>query len=150
MHPKAPLDVSSGDGDGSGGSGGGGGGGGGGSTTASGSDGEIRFVHSHESCKEDAKRVALAVERTGGPAGHLDSEVQVHFMTQDVLAVDGGPSATAGKDYVAKAGVARFGPGQAFAEITVEINDDSAFEQDEVFEVVLVRVVESGGAVVRW
>jgi len=55
------------------------------------------------------------------------------------LSPNGQAAATADKDYVAAKGVIKFPAGKGTAEIKIEIIDDDAVEQDEVFEVVLSK-----------
>jgi solute carrier family 8 (sodium/calcium exchanger) len=97
--------------------------------------GVIQFVNARESCAENAKEIVLLVERS---KPH-DKEVEVQYMTQDVMASNGHPAATADKDYKAAKDVIRFPAGKGVAEIKIEIFDDISVEQDESFEVVLFK-----------
>lgn len=72
--------------------------------------------------------------RLSGPSGF---EVTVDYATADLS--PGPTSATAGLDYRAASGTLRFRPGETGAEIRVEVLGDILDEEDERFEVRLVR-----------
>jgi len=100
------------------------------------SPGTIQFTSDRESVPENAGSITLRVERSKP----FDKEVEVQYMTQDILSpTNGQAAATANKDYVAAKGVVKFAAGKGVAEIKVEITDDDAVEQDEAFEVVLCK-----------
>ena len=82
---------------------------------------------------EDGGEVELVIERVGG----TDGVATVDFVT-------GGGSATAGVDFVRRAGTVQFRPGQATAIVTITLVDDAAFEGDESFAVSLDRVTGAG------
>jgi len=87
---------------------------------------EIRVV-------ESAGVATLLVERTGGSRGR----VSCSFRTQDESAVEG-------HDYEAQSGELVFNEGEALKEITIKVLDDSSYEKDEMFKVVLEE--PKGGA----
>ncbi|MBX3745853.1 MAG: DUF11 domain-containing protein [Verrucomicrobiae bacterium] len=72
--------------------------------------------------------------RLSGPSGF---EVTVDYATADLP--PGPTSATAGLDYRATSGTLRFRPGETGAQIRVEVLGDTLEEEDERFEVRLVR-----------
>ncbi len=95
--------------------------------------GELAFDVASVDVDEDAGTVTLKVQRTNGN----DGEVTVDFATSDGTAV-------AGQDYVGQSDTLTFANGEATAEITIQITDDSIIESDENFTVTLSN--PGGGA----
>ena len=93
-------------------------------------DDDFPGILSHQSNElkvmESCGVATLLVERTGGSRG----AVSCTFHTKDVTAI-------AGHDYTACSGEIVFADGEAVKEIQVQILDDSSWEKDEMFKVIL-------------
>ena len=95
--------------------------------------GEITFDAASYQVDESEISVELTIVRTGGSYG----EVSVSLATQDDTAV-------AGQDYVALSQMISFADGETEQAIQIDLLNDSNYESDEAFLVVLSNV--SGGA----
>lgn len=85
---------------------------------------------------EDAGSVLVTVTRIGC----TDAAVMIHYKTED-------GTAKSGTDYVEKAGVITFGPGEAHKQFSIAIINDDEFEEDEYFFVRLYDASFSSVAV---
>ncbi|PVV09881.1 MAG: hypothetical protein B6D77_09445 [gamma proteobacterium symbiont of Ctena orbiculata] len=96
--------------------------------------GSIQFSGSAYSVSETATEIAIPVVRISGSMG----AVSVTCTTTD-------SSATAGSDYVATQSTINFAAGETLQNCRIPVTDDSAYENDEVFNVTLSA--PAGGAV---
>ena len=95
--------------------------------------GEITFEESNLTIEENGVSASVEVTRTGGS----DGTVTVDYSTAD-------SSAQAGLDYESTAGTLTFAPGETSQTITIPIIDDSDFESDESFNLIIDNA--NGGA----
>jgi uncharacterized delta-60 repeat protein len=100
--------------------------------------GSLGFAVANYTVAENGGSITLSVQRTGGS----DGAVSIDYAT-----VDG--TATAGQDYTAVAGTAQWAHGDTSPHsIVVPILNDTVFESDETFSVVLSNVSgASAGAI---
>ena len=98
-----------------------------------GDPGSLQLSNISYSIDENAASLSVTITRSGGSAG----EVSVDFSTAD-------DTALAGQDYTAASGTLVFADGEMSRNFNVTILDDSLYEGNEGFSVVLDNVL--GGA----
>ena len=95
--------------------------------------GSLQFSGAGYSASEADGVVTVTVTRSGGSAGTVSAD----YATSDV-------SAVAGSDYTALSGTLTFADGVLSQSVSITIDDDAAFEGDEMFAVALSN--PQGGA----
>jgi len=92
---------------------------------------------------ETAGSIDVNVIRTGG----YDGLVTAHYVTQQITGVDEILIAKTPDDYRFTEGTVSFDDGERIKTITIEINNDTEFEANELFELKLDN--PTGGAVIN-
>lgn len=95
--------------------------------------GDLQFSNAVYSQSENGGALSVTVSRTSGSAG---------AVTVDYASLDG--TAVAGEDYQAATGTISFADGETSQMLTVVLTDDSVYEGDEVFTLLLSN--PTGGA----
>jgi hypothetical protein len=99
-----------------------------------GASGPLKLTATSYDVNEADGLVTITVTRSGGSLG---GPVTVDYATAD-------GTATAGSDYTATSGTLTYGPGEASKSFTVPVAQDSGYEGDETFQVLLSNA--TGGA----
>lgn len=98
----------------------------------------VFFDPAHYTVMESVGTFDVTVTRQGGD---LDQVVLVDYQTED-------GTASAEADYIPVDGTLRFGPGETYMRISIQVLDDDVFEEDEHFYIRLSHArFESGSEV---